>query len=262
MFSQPPVQTHGKESTWRLKWTWRQSMSSPLGRPPLQHNIIHTMATWETVSWAPELGFAKPRLRIRERIDLFSHAVRQDKWLLLGQRWWSESTYRAVFSPSWIGDRGPLRVLMFGSEVFTEVGAEPNSSGEQLLSWNSSFWRPLIVEGWMGSSTDDVQFSSFSCSPPPSSSSSSSSIPSTRWSFALVSSTGGSEGRASSNCKLWARLGGWTLSCPASCPGRMGSVWVDLSSVAGLGSIDTGIPMWPLGLATMLSDSWLEMFID
>lgn len=176
-----------------------------------------------------------------------------------------EITHRGCFSPSWIGDRGPERELRFCSDVLTEAEAELGSSGEQLPSWKSSLWRPLIVVGWMGSSTDDVQLSSFSCSPLPSSSSScsssSSSIPGTRWSLALFPSTiACPDGRASSRCRLCARLGAGTLSCPVSRPGMVGSVWVDLSSVAGLGlgSADTGFPMWPFALVMMLSDNWLD----
>lgn len=120
----------------------------------------------------------------------------------------------------------------------------------------------------MGSSTDDIQLSSFSRSPPPSSSSScsssSSSEPWMRWSLARIPSTTGSPGgRASSSCRLWTCLGRGTLSCPVSFPERVGSVWVDLSSVAGLGLdfTDTELPftLWPFTLATMLSDSWLEI---
>lgn len=169
-------------------------------------------------------------------------------------------THRAVFTPSWMGDRGPLRELRFESEVFT--GTE--SSGEQLPSWKYSLWRPLIVVGWMGSSTDGVQLRSFSCSTPASSSSSSSSsIAETWWSLARVFSRTCPGGRASSRCRLWTCLGRNTVSVSGSQPGRVGSVWVgsvcvDLSNVAGLDSVAAGFPMWPLALVTVLSDSWLE----
>lgn len=176
-------------------------------------------------------------------------------------------THSGFFSPSWMGSRGPEREVRFWSEVLTKFEIEPGSSGEQLPSRKSSLWRSLIVVGWMGSSTEDVQLSSFSCSTPLSSSSScsssSSSKPGTRWSLARVpSTTGPTGGRASSSCKLCTRLGRGILSCPLSCPGRVGSVWVDLSSVAGLGLgfKDTELPMWPFALVTMLSDSWLEIF--
>lgn len=120
----------------------------------------------------------------------------------------------------------------------------------------------------MGSSTDAIQLSSFSCSPSPSSSSScsssSSSKPGVRWSLARVPSAVGSPGgRASSRCRLWTCLGRGTLSCPVSCPEGVGSVCVDLSSVAGLGldfaTTELPFTLWPFTLVTKLSDSWLEM---
>lgn len=121
-----------------------------------------------------------------------------------------------------------------------------------------------MVVGWMVSSTDDIQLSSFSCSPPQSSSSScsssSSSIPGTRWSLARLVSSGCPGGSASSRFRLWAHLWRGTLTCPASCPGYAGSVCVDFSNVSvALCSVDVSLPMWPLGVVTILSDSWLDI---
>lgn len=125
-----------------------------------------------------------------------------------------------------------------------------------------------MVVGWIGSSTDDIQLSSFSCSPPPNSSSScsssSSSKPGTRWSLARVpSAIDCAGGRASSSWRLWTCLGRGTLSCPVSGPERFKSVCVDLSTVAAreLDFDGTELPftLWPFTLVTVLSDSWLEI---
>lgn len=165
-----------------------------------------------------------------------------------------------------MGDSGPERQLRFWSEDLNEAEAEPGSSGEQLPSRRSSLWRPLMVVGWMGSSTDDAHVRSFSCSPlpPPSSSSgssSSSSIPGTRWSLArFPSDTEGPSTSASSNCRLWTRPWRGTLSWPESWPDGVDSVWVDLSTVAGTVwmSVDAELPLWLFALVTVVSDSWLE----
>lgn len=203
-----------------------QPRQVPCSNAAVLHPTI--IANGSIRGFTAQLGFAVTQVKIKKilihQLKPCNHwQQRNDREDSAGEGEDGGITHSGFFSPSWMGDRGPERELRFWSEVLTEVKPEPGSSGEQLPSWKSSLWRLLIVVGWMGSSTDDIQLSSFSCSPPsPSSSScssSSSSKPGARWSLARVPSTTGSPGgRASSSCRLWTRLGRGTLSCSVTCP--------------------------------------------